>query len=279
MAGCRKTRSGAGAICRRRSSTCCGGSTSAWRARRPTPSGFSELGAPHVVTTGDLKLDGPAPPADRAKLAALQSAIGGRPVIAAASTHAGEETAMIDAHRRLRANFPGLLTLIAPRHPERGAGVAEIARAAGLKTAAALARRIARRDHRHLCRRHRRRARSRSIAWRRSFSSAARWSGTAGRIRSSPPSSAPPSCTARMCGISPKSMPRSTRRMAPSRSPTPASSPPASAPCWRSRQRAPASPTAARATVEGLSGALERTLQSLDPYLMQLRLRQRADHA
>ena len=33
---------------------------------------LSELGAPHVVTTGDLKLDGPAPPADRAKLAALQ---------------------------------------------------------------------------------------------------------------------------------------------------------------------------------------------------------------
>ena len=95
---------------------------------------LSELGAPHVVTTGDLKLDGPAPPADSAKLAALAGAIGGRPTIAAASTHAGEETAMIDAHRRLRANFPGLLTLIAPRHPERGAAVAEIARAGGLKT-------------------------------------------------------------------------------------------------------------------------------------------------
>ena len=36
---------------------------------------------------------------------------------------------------------------------------------------------------------------------------------------------------------------------------------------------------AARTTVEGLGGALERTLQSLDPYLMQLRLRQRADNA
>ena len=39
---------------------------------------------------------------------------------------------MVEAHRRLRANFPDLLTLIAPRHPERGDGVAEIARAAGL---------------------------------------------------------------------------------------------------------------------------------------------------
>ncbi|MGA2565953.1 MAG: 3-deoxy-D-manno-octulosonic acid transferase [Pseudolabrys sp.] len=93
---------------------------------------LSELGAPHVVTTGDLKLDGPAPPADRGKLAALQRATAGRPLIAAASTHAGEEAAMIDAHLKLCANFPNLLTLIVPRHPERGAGVADIARAAGL---------------------------------------------------------------------------------------------------------------------------------------------------
>ena len=66
---------------------------------------FSELGAPHVVTTGDLKLDGPAPPADKAKLATLQGAIGGRAMIAAASTHAGEETAMIDAHRAAAREF------------------------------------------------------------------------------------------------------------------------------------------------------------------------------
>jgi 3-deoxy-D-manno-octulosonic-acid transferase len=95
---------------------------------------LSELGATHVVTTGDLKLDVPAPPADGRKLAELNAAIGGRRVIAAASTHAGEETAVIDAHRRLRANFPSLLTIIVPRHPERGAGVEAIARAAGLKT-------------------------------------------------------------------------------------------------------------------------------------------------
>ena len=96
---------------------------------------FGELGAPQVVTTGDLKLDVPAPPADPAALAALQDAIGDRPVIAAASTHAGEESAVIEAHIRLRANFPGLLTLIAPRHPERGAGIVAIAAAAGLSVA------------------------------------------------------------------------------------------------------------------------------------------------
>jgi 3-deoxy-D-manno-octulosonic-acid transferase len=96
---------------------------------------FSELGAAQVVSTGNLKLDVPAPPADPAALIALQDAIRERPVIAAASTHVGEEGAVIEAHSRLRTNFPGLLTLIAPRHPERGPGVAEIAAAAGLSVA------------------------------------------------------------------------------------------------------------------------------------------------
>jgi 3-deoxy-D-manno-octulosonic-acid transferase len=93
---------------------------------------LTESGAPRVVMTGNLKLDVPAPSADNAKLTALQIAIAGRPVIAAASTHAGEEGIVIEAHRRLRENYPNLLTLIAPRHPERGPGVVEIAAAASL---------------------------------------------------------------------------------------------------------------------------------------------------
>jgi 3-deoxy-D-manno-octulosonic-acid transferase len=60
------------------------------------------LGAPRVITAGNLKLDVPAPPADRDKLAALQAATAGRPLIAAASTHPGEESAVIGAPRRLR---------------------------------------------------------------------------------------------------------------------------------------------------------------------------------
>jgi len=96
---------------------------------------LNESGAPRILTTGNLKLDVPAPSADSAKLTALVDAIAGRPVIAAASTHAGEESIVMEAHRRLRASFPKLLTLIAPRHPERGPGVVEIAAAAGLTTA------------------------------------------------------------------------------------------------------------------------------------------------
>jgi len=105
-------------------------------ARTPTDGArFSELGAPRVVTSGNLKLDVPAPPADARALEALRKAIGMRPVIAATSTHAGEEAAIVEAHKRLRKNFPGLLTIIAPRHPDRGVGIAQLASAAELKTA------------------------------------------------------------------------------------------------------------------------------------------------
>jgi 3-deoxy-D-manno-octulosonic-acid transferase len=93
---------------------------------------YSTLGAPRVNLVGNLKFDVPAPPGDAGRLAALRDALGDRPVLAAASTHPGEETLVVEAHRRLRQNFPGLITLIAPRHPERGPGIAEIAQAAGL---------------------------------------------------------------------------------------------------------------------------------------------------
>jgi 3-deoxy-D-manno-octulosonic-acid transferase len=93
---------------------------------------YGQLGAPRVTSTGNLKLDGPAPPVDEQALKSLRSVIGARPVIAAASTHGGEETAVIAAHQRLRPKNRALLTVIAPRHPARGASIAEMATAAGL---------------------------------------------------------------------------------------------------------------------------------------------------
>ena len=96
---------------------------------------YAQLGAPRISSIGNLKLDVPAPPVDQSTLRELKSVIGARVVIAAASTHAGEETAIIAAHRRLRAKCPSLLTVIAPRHPERGPGIAELAKVAGLAVA------------------------------------------------------------------------------------------------------------------------------------------------
>jgi 3-deoxy-D-manno-octulosonic-acid transferase len=94
---------------------------------------FAALGARNVITTGNLKLDVPAPPADPAKLEKLMAMTRGRPVIAAASTHPGEEEMLVDTHRRLAGFFPGLLSVIVPRHPDRGNAVAGIVAAAGLR--------------------------------------------------------------------------------------------------------------------------------------------------
>lgn len=92
---------------------------------------LKQLGAPRVVATGNLKFDAPPPPVDIAAFDALRTATAGRVVFVAASTHPGEEEIVIEAHQRLSKELPNLLTVIAPRHPERGAAVVELATAAG----------------------------------------------------------------------------------------------------------------------------------------------------
>ena len=82
------------------------------------------LGAGRVEVTGSLKADAQPLPADAGKLAALERAIGARPVLLAASTHPGEDETVLPAHDVLRHDYPDLLTIIVPRHPERGAEIA-----------------------------------------------------------------------------------------------------------------------------------------------------------
>jgi 3-deoxy-D-manno-octulosonic-acid transferase len=93
---------------------------------------FLRLGALQVISTGNLKLDVPPPPVDCTNLQRLSALVGQRDVIAAASTHPGEEAAVIAAHRRLRTGMGSLLTVIAPRHPERGPSIADMVKEAGL---------------------------------------------------------------------------------------------------------------------------------------------------
>ncbi len=81
------------------------------------------LGCRRLSEPGDLKLAAPPLPADEAELQRLRSLVAGRPVWFAASTHPGEEAVVLAAHRALAADHPGLLTIIAPRHPERGASI------------------------------------------------------------------------------------------------------------------------------------------------------------
>jgi 3-deoxy-D-manno-octulosonic-acid transferase len=93
---------------------------------------FLGLGARRAKIAGNLKFDVPAPPADPLKLAALQGALGARPVFAAVSTHQGEESFVLGAHLDLTRDSPELLTIIAPRDPARGEEIAGLARERGL---------------------------------------------------------------------------------------------------------------------------------------------------
>src|SRR5437762_4550703 len=93
---------------------------------------FATLGSRNVVVTGNLKLDVPAPPADANKLDMLMAMTRGRPVVVAASTHPGEEEILTETHRTLAGYFPKLLTVIVPRHPDRGEAIARMIAASGL---------------------------------------------------------------------------------------------------------------------------------------------------
>jgi len=96
---------------------------------------LSVLAAGAVSAPGNLKFDAPAPPFDEAALLSLRRAIGTRPVWVAASTHPGEERLVAAAHLRLRAEVPDLLTIVVPRHPERGDAIAAEFAASGLTPA------------------------------------------------------------------------------------------------------------------------------------------------
>jgi len=85
---------------------------------------LQELGARGIEAAGNLKLAAAPLPADADQLARLQAAIGQRPVWLAASTHPGEEAVAAAIHRRLVQAHPDLLTIVAPRHPQRGAALA-----------------------------------------------------------------------------------------------------------------------------------------------------------
>lgn len=91
-----------------------------------------KLGASRVSVTGNLKFDSAPPPASPILVSGMEALIGARPVWLAASTHQGEEAVVIETHRALTEAFPNLLTMIAPRHPERGREIANLVARSGL---------------------------------------------------------------------------------------------------------------------------------------------------
>jgi len=93
------------------------------------------LGAPHVKCLGNLKFDAPALPADPKETGRLVTMIGDRPIWVASSTHPGEETIISNVHCALKENHDRLLTIIIPRHPERGEALQSEFRNKGLSVA------------------------------------------------------------------------------------------------------------------------------------------------
>jgi 3-deoxy-D-manno-octulosonic-acid transferase len=96
---------------------------------------FAQLGVARALDVGNLKADAPPPPVDLNARRKLDAALQGRSVWLAASTHPGEDDMVAAAHLRMKQARPDLLTIIVPRHPERGKLIAEQLKAANLTVA------------------------------------------------------------------------------------------------------------------------------------------------
>jgi len=98
---------------------------------------FIQLGIPEskVQVTGSVKFDIQVPDAAFKQGQQLRQELGEkRPVWIAASTHAGEDEQVLDAHNQILTEFPSALLILVPRHPERFQSVAQLSSEKGFST-------------------------------------------------------------------------------------------------------------------------------------------------
>ncbi|MCP5432258.1 MAG: 3-deoxy-D-manno-octulosonic acid transferase [Alphaproteobacteria bacterium] len=100
-----------------------------------TAQALTRLAGRPARRVGNLKLAADPLWADEAAVSGLALQLQGRRAWLAASTHAGEEEAAAAAHVALKARVDGLVTLVVPRHAERGGEIAAMLRARGLGVA------------------------------------------------------------------------------------------------------------------------------------------------
>lgn len=103
---------------------------------------YDNLGARSVITIGNIKFAAPVLPYNEDDFLFLKTATAGRPLWVYASTHAGEEELAADTHSALKTEFPNLLTIIIPRHPERRASILNALGNKGLKVTSRTAHKI-----------------------------------------------------------------------------------------------------------------------------------------
>jgi len=80
---------------------------------------FIDLGVKNVHFVGNVKASSSSLKINSEQIEELQQQIGSRKFWLAASTHKNEEEIIIRNHQELKKYFPDLLTIIAPRHPDR----------------------------------------------------------------------------------------------------------------------------------------------------------------
>ncbi|MBI5594529.1 MAG: 3-deoxy-D-manno-octulosonic acid transferase [Elusimicrobia bacterium] len=97
---------------------------------------FEALGAPRDAgcVTGNTKYDlkPPAPEAVAAAKDRVATLFGAAPLWTAGSTRPGEESLVLEAHRKAAARVPGLRLILAPRHTERASELAALLKESGL---------------------------------------------------------------------------------------------------------------------------------------------------
>jgi len=98
---------------------------------------FIKLGSPaaNCTVTGNLKFDLNVPDTLQTEGDALKESWGNRPTWVAASTHAGEEAIILDAHQKVLKDCPNTLLVLVPRHPNRFDEVFDLCEKKGFSTA------------------------------------------------------------------------------------------------------------------------------------------------
>lgn len=93
------------------------------------------MGAKNTMYLGNIKFAGAPLKFDEEERKSMAAKIGNRPSWVIASTHTTEEEVVADFHREIAKKYPNLLTILAPRHPNRGDEVRRIIEDAGLRLA------------------------------------------------------------------------------------------------------------------------------------------------
>lgn len=93
------------------------------------------LGSPSTACVGNIKCAAPASPFDPQELENMKAQIGNRPCWCGASTHHNEEEQLADVALSLKEDFPNLLTISVPRHPNRADEIQKMFESKGMKVA------------------------------------------------------------------------------------------------------------------------------------------------